>query len=83
MVWVLEPLWLCHEFRYLNRRGPIKHCLKVTPAEDGHARLHEEHLTKAEMMEEGSSLVCVKESRVAFLSNVLKRSWLVILPEIP
>ena len=50
MVWVLEPLGYVNGVRYRNR-GPIQHYLKAI-AEDGHARLHEEHLTKAEMMEE-------------------------------
>ena len=49
--------------RYRNR-GPIQHYLKAI-AEDGHARLHEEHLTKAEMMKRSSSLVCVKKSGVS------------------
>ena len=49
--------------RYRNR-GPIQHYLKAI-AEDGHARLHEEHLTKAEMMEEEFFLGLRKKSGVS------------------
>lgn len=56
--------------RYRNR-GPIQHYLKAI-AEDGHARLNEEHLTKVEMMEE-EFFLGLRKSRVC-LSNGLKRS---------
>ena len=49
--------------RYRNR-GPIQHYLKAI-AEDGHARLQEEHLTKAEMMEEEFFLGLRKKSGVS------------------
>lgn len=49
--------------RYRNR-GPIQHYLKAI-AEDGHARLNEEHLTKAEMMEEEFFLGLRKKSGVS------------------
>ena len=49
--------------RYRNR-GPIQHYLKAI-AEDGHARLHEEHLTKVEMMEEEFFLGLRKKSGVS------------------
>ena len=49
--------------RYRNR-GPIQHYLKAI-AEGGHARLHEEHLTKAEMMEEEFFLGLRKKSGVS------------------
>ena len=49
--------------RYRNR-GPIQHYLKAI-AEDGHARLNEEHLTKVEMMEEEFFLGLRKKSGVS------------------
>ena len=50
-------------FCYRNR-GPIQHYLKAI-AEDGHAILNEEHLTKAEMMEEEFFLGLRKKSGVS------------------
>lgn len=49
--------------RYRNR-GPIQHYLKAV-SEQGHARLHEEYLTKAEQMEEEMFLGLRKKSGIS------------------
>ena len=49
--------------RYRNR-GPIRHYLKAI-AQDGHARLHEERLTKSEQMEEEIFLGLRKKSGIS------------------